>query len=149
MECGELINLWLVGFGDMIQAIGESLGAITTPSLYVAQSMNAGVLEWNVHSQGGSIFAGAFSLVSNQVLSEISVRTSGSQIFISPTWYGLNSADNEVRSWDFIPGLDPFNLLRMATAPGTLRILNPIPGHYGLGAHNYGGNYRIDPGPIP
>src|SRR5580765_956372 len=56
-------------------------------------------------------------------------------------WCGGESINNVERSHGFNSPQVSF--------PVRSVYLNPRPGHSGVRAHDYRGNYRIDPGPIP
>ena len=101
------------GLGDLIQIIGEEFGAITIPSIRAAATARqmSGNISWIAHSQGTSISAGAFDLLSDTKLSSIDFIGFGGQEFVNGRNTGLKSAHNFSNPGDFVPHISPGNLI--------------------------------------
>jgi len=108
------------GIGDLIQCAGESIGAITTPSLNYADAMRKinknhpnGTLEATGHSEGGSVLNNGSKLLKPSINKRTSVQTFGAQV-AAPNNGTFKDVYNERASggwWggDPVPYLDPRN----------------------------------------
>jgi len=91
------------GLGDLVQVVAESLGVITTPSIYLSQSIANGSNDLILHSQGTAVGANAIRLIPRSGRSEISVTGVGGQFNINAGHYGIGSSTNIVAEGDPIP----------------------------------------------
>lgn len=99
------------GIGDIIQVLGETVGAITTPSVRMAETIRKTNAKTVIaHSQGTSVFRGTRPLLSNAEITKIDYQGFGGQVFHRQG--NLNSVHNFANPRDFVPYLDPFNSIR-------------------------------------
>ena len=122
--------------GDLIQIVGEELGAITKPSIDTANILQQmqGNISVVAHSQGSSIFAGAIALLPDDVRARIDYQGFGPQTYIDPSMYGLNSATNSIMGGDPVPFLSLRNFPFNSAADNFLNILE-ADGNNGIDAH--------------
>lgn len=120
-------NTHFGGAGDLLQAVFESLGIITTPGVYAAIDADNGTTTFNLFSQGAASGTNGLRLVPSGILSGITVNTYGGQVAAEANLLGLNSANNFVATGDPVPGLDPVNYVLRALGGGNTTTVN-IPG---------------------
>jgi RHS repeat-associated protein len=133
-----------IGVGDLLQVLFETVGFITTPSLFTADVIRrTGATDVIAHSQGASVVAGATRLLTVEQVGVIDYQGFGPQKVLGATMYGFHSAESSIRPGDPVPWMSPFNLFNRAFDADLSRLPRTQPSLIDFGSHswhNYGGS---------
>jgi RHS repeat-associated protein len=122
-------NSTFLYIGDILQILGEELGAITISSIFAAEQItdadDGGRINVVAHSQGTSVFRGAVALLDDQTRADVNYQGFGSESFINGNLYGLGGARNVYNPGDPVPYLSPFDYLRTFLAQTFVPFADP------------------------